>query len=85
MKNNIKSKAMISVVDFIYLVFSLGVFFIAYEYFHDIFTNFSRFQMTHSFSRNYIDLIAIIVWVIFSWIVLKYNKKAFSETKDSNI
>ncbi|MDD5528063.1 MAG: hypothetical protein PHO56_03775 [Patescibacteria group bacterium] len=83
--NNIKSKAIVTVVDFIYLIFSLGVFFIAYEYFHDIFTDFSRFQMTHSFSKNYIDLIAIIAWIVFSWIVVKYNKKVFLETKKSNI
>jgi uncharacterized protein YqhQ len=85
MNNGIMSKAIISVVDFIYLIFSLGVFFIAYEYFHDIFTDFSRFQMMHSFSKNYVDLIIFIAWAIFSWIIVKYNKKIFSETKKSNI
>ncbi len=63
------------VAYFIYVMLSAGMFFIAYEYIYDIFTDFLRFQATHSLVKNYADLIIFIIWCSFTVIIVQIARK----------
>jgi len=74
-------KAKIVIINFVYLIFSLLVLLVIYEYLHDIFSDFARFKMMHPTTRIFMDMAVIFLWGVSSFLMYKYNKKLLKKDK----
>lgn len=69
------------IIDYIYGLFTFLLSFIVGEYVYDIFTNFERFKLMHSFVNNLSFLLVFLIWLFFTFFVIKYNKKIIKKLK----
>ncbi len=74
-------KIIIIILNSAYLAITLWTLLILYEYIYDIYSNFSRFKIMHSPTVILRDIAAILLWVIFSMFIYKYNKNSISQNK----
>jgi len=74
-----KKIAFLTIINFVYLLFSGWFFFIAYEYLSGIISNPSYFRITHSFRDNALDIVFFILWCTTSIIVFKLNSKKYTK------
>ncbi len=72
---NLKKVILFPTINFAYLIFTIFFAFIVYEYVYDISTNFSRFIAMHSSIQSFYDFLLLLVWVILSVLVFKYDQK----------
>ncbi|MFH1565225.1 MAG: hypothetical protein ABIC82_05285 [bacterium] len=75
------NKIIIIVLNFIYLIAVLATSLILHEYIYGIYSDYSRFKITHSPMDILRDTIAILLWIIFSIFIYQYNKKSISKNR----
>lgn len=80
LSNQLK-KIIIIFLNSAYLLITLAVLSVLYEYSYDIYSDFSRFKIMHSSFDILRDTIAILFWIILSLFAYKYNKKLIAEDK----
>lgn len=78
---NKTKKIIIIILNLTYLVVTLGVLLVLYEYAHDIFSDFFRFKMMHSLINIFGDIAATLLWVVFSIVAYKYNKNLIAKDR----
>lgn len=72
---NFKRILSIIIVDSIYCLLTFFFSFVVYEYIHDFVVDFERFKIVHSITKNIYDLLGLVVWVVSTIFIIKYNKR----------
>lgn len=73
------------IIDFIYCLSTFFISFVIYEYLHDPVADFERFKFMHSITKNIYDLLGLLIWVVFTIFIIKYNKKFIGNKKLLNL
>lgn len=76
-----RQKIIITVINSLYLMYTLFIMLVLYEYTSDIFSDFSRFKIMHPMSEIVIFLMTFVLWNIFLLLLFKYHKKIINQDK----